>query len=84
MFCIISFLGLTIAARWNYLELLDLLLTYPNVNVNIATEAELKVGPSFWSCDENTALMYACEAGNTKARVCVRIFRLFKEDLSGS
>ena len=58
---------MTIAAHKNYLELLDVLLDHQNIDINIVTGAGVRVCPTWDSWWNNTALIHACEAGNTKA-----------------
>ena len=48
--------GLTIAAEKNYPELLEILLSHPDIEINITTE---NIGTQY------TALMFACERGNS-------------------
>ena len=57
---------MTIAAHKNYLELLYVLLDHPNIDINIVTGAEVRLGPHCNSFGNNTALIYACEADNPK------------------
>ena len=45
--------GLTIAAEENYPELLEILLSHPDIKINKTTECQ------------RTALMVACDAGNS-------------------
>jgi len=45
--------GLTIAAEENYPELLEILLSHPDIKINNTTECQM------------TALMFACRAGNS-------------------
>ena len=53
--------GLTIAAHKNYLELLDILLSHPAIKINQTTDA----GGVLLSGRQWTALVFACEAGNS-------------------
>ena len=50
------FSGLTIAAKENYLELLEILLSHPDIKINNTTTN---------LCSQWTALMFACDAGNS-------------------
>ena len=59
--------GLTIAAKMNNLDLLDLLLSHPDIKINQKTEES--------AGGQSTALMFACEAGNIAI-----VSRLVKED----
>ena len=52
--------GLTIAAEKNYPELLEILLSHPDVEMNITTDLN-----RWGSRTPMTALMFACEAGNS-------------------
>ena len=52
--------GLTIAAHMNYPELLDLLLSQPNVKTNLTTNAKA----AGWSSCQWSPLTFACHAGN--------------------
>ena len=49
-----SWSGLTIAAHKNYLDLLDLLLSHPDIKINLTTK----------NSEQSTALMFACISGN--------------------
>ena len=54
--------GLTIAAHKNYLELLDLLLSHPDIKINQTTNHSGWFG---LNRRQWTALMFACRAGNS-------------------
>ena len=53
--------GLTIAADRNYLELLEIFLSHPDIKINNTTKSGVsQSGVSQW-----TALMFACHSGNS-------------------
>ena len=53
--------GLTVAAHKNYMELLEILLSHPQIKINNTTDA----GGAGWSGCQWTALMFASRAGNS-------------------
>ena len=53
--------GLTIAAHKKFPQLLDLLLSQPGIDVNLATVAESVTGRSWGNW---TPLLFACQAGH--------------------
>ena len=55
---ILIFVGLKIAAQKNFLEMMDILLGFPGINVNIATPTEHEWRGSL------TPLMIACDEQN--------------------
>ena len=57
--------GLTIAAKKNYIKLLDILLTHPNIDVNLATSAVVVFFEDWPQVSgKRTPLMIACQNGN--------------------
>ena len=56
--------GLTIAAQYNYPELLEILLSHHHIKVNNTTKVTLKINDTTNRENQWTALMVACNAGN--------------------